>query len=105
SSDTGANGDLNTNSASGRSATAAETGDRRNDHAPPAAPSRGKSMKPSIRPIAAQYEVTAATNANTGSRSHGALWPNSDSRPMPAAIHNVTHTVLTTAPGRTSSQM
>src|SRR5438874_1289061 len=100
SSDTGANGDLNTNSASGRSATAAETGERRNDHAPPAAPSRGKSMKPSIRPIAAQYEVTAATKAKTGKRSHGAGWPKTVSSAMPAPIQNVTHTVLTTAPGR-----
>ena len=62
-------------------------------------------MKPSIRPIAAQYDVTTATNANTGSRSHGAVCPNRLSSAMPAAIHSVTHTVLTTAPGRTSSQM
>ncbi len=55
--------------------------------------------------MAAQYAVTAATKAKTGSRSHGALWPNRDSNAMPAAIHPVTHTVLTTAPGRTSSQM
>ena len=62
-------------------------------------------MKPSIRPIAAQYEVTTATNAKTGRRSQGAACPNRLSRPMPAAIHDVTHTVLTTAPGSTSSQM
>src|SRR6266566_6373171 len=104
-SDAVANGDLKTNSASGRSATAADTGDRRNDHAPPDAPSRGNSMKPSMRPIAAQYEVTAATNANTGSRSHGAFSPKKVSIAMPAAIHSVTQTVLTTAPGSTSSQM
>src|SRR2546423_3617174 len=105
SSDAVANGDLNTNNASGRSATAADTGDRRNDHAPPDAPSRGNSMKPSMRPIAAQYAVTAATNANTGSRSHGAVSPKNVSIAMPAAIHSVTQTVLTTAPGSTSSQM
>src|SRR5437879_7659829 len=105
SSDAGANGDLNTNSASGRSATAAETGERRNDHAPPAAPSRGKSMKPSIRPIAAQYEATAATKAKTGSRSQGAASPNRLRRANPAAVQTVTQTVLTIAPGSTSSQM
>ena len=54
SSEGSAKGDLNTKRASGRSATAAETGDSRKDHAPPAAPSRGNSMKPSILPIAAQ---------------------------------------------------
>src|SRR6266571_8165665 len=100
-----ASGERNTKSASGRSATAAETGDSRNDHAPPAAPSRGNSMKPSIRPIAAQYDVTAATNANAGRRSHGAGWPKKLSSAIPAAIHSVTHTVLTTAPGSTSSQI
>src|SRR4029077_15728972 len=104
-SDPTASGERNTNSARGRSATAAETGDSRNDQAPPAAPSRGKSMKPSIRPITAQYEVTAATNAKTGSRSHGALTPNKESSAIPALIQSVTHTVLTTAPGSTSSQM
>ena len=62
-------------------------------------------MNPSILPMAAQYAVTAATNANTGSRPHGAGWPKRASSVMPAAIQNVTHTVLTTAPGRTSSQM
>ncbi len=49
-----ASGERKTKRASGRSATAADTGDSKNDHAPPAAPSRGKSMNPSIRPIAAQ---------------------------------------------------
>src|SRR5438552_5913771 len=105
SSDAGASGERKTNSASGRSATAADTGDSKNDQAPPAAPSRGKSMKPSIRPIAAQYEVTAATKANTGKRSHGAVCPNRLSKAMPDAIHSVTQTVLTTAPGSTSSQI
>src|SRR5205814_5628043 len=52
-----------------------------------------------------QYAVTAATNANTGSRSHGALSPKKVSIAIPAAIHSVTQTVLTTAPGSTSSQM
>src|SRR4029077_5937947 len=81
------------------------TGDSKKDHAPPDAPSRGNSMKPSIRPIAAQYEVTIATNAKIGSRSHGALSPKKLSSVMPAPIQNVTHTVLTTAPGTTSSQI
>ena len=62
-------------------------------------------MNPSIRPIAAQYAVTAATNANAGSRSQGAGWPKKLSSAMPAAIQPVTQTTLTAAPGRTSSQM
>ena len=62
-------------------------------------------MKPSMRPIAAQYAVTTATKAKIGSRSQGALCPKRVSKVMPAAIQNVTHTVLTTAPGRTSNQM
>jgi len=53
-SDATASGERKTKSASGRSATAAEIGERRKDQAPPAAPSRGKSMKPRRRPIAAQ---------------------------------------------------
>ena len=61
-------------------------------------------MKPSIRPIAAQYAVTPATNAKTGSRSQGAGCPKKVSRAIPAVIHAVTHTMLTAAPGRTSSQ-
>src|SRR5258708_2970844 len=84
---------------------AGETGERRNERAPPAAPSGGNNMKPSIPPIAAQYAVTAATKANTGSRSQGAGCPNRLRKAMPAAIQNVTQTVLTTAPGKTSSQM
>src|SRR5450756_774944 len=104
SSDARASGERKTKRASGRSATAADTGESRNDHAPPAAPSRGNSMKPSILPIAAQYAVTAATNANTGSRSHGAVSPNRLRNAMPAAIHSVTQTVLAAAPGRTSRQ-
>src|SRR5207245_6043963 len=56
-------------------------------------------------PMAAQYEVTTATKANTGRRSQGAVCPNRLSSAMPAAIHSVTQTVLTTAPGSTSSQM
>ncbi len=62
-------------------------------------------MKPSILPIAAQYAVTHATKAKTGMRSHGAGWPNSASSIMPAAIHSVTQTTLTIAPGSTSSQI
>ena len=62
-------------------------------------------MKPSIRPIAAQYEVAAATKAKTGSRSHGAGSPKRLSSAIPADIQTVTQTVLTTAPGSTSSQM
>ena len=62
-------------------------------------------MKPSIRPIAAQYEVTAATKAKTGSRSQGAASPNRLRRANPAAVQTVTQTVLTIAPGSTSSQM
>src|SRR5438477_436421 len=76
SSEAGANGERKTNRASGKSATAAETGESKNDQAPPGAPSRGNSMKPSILPIAAQYEVAAATKAKTGSRSQGAVSPN-----------------------------
>ena len=62
-------------------------------------------MKPSIRPIAAQYAVSAATTVNTGSSSQGAGRPNSESRPKPAAIQSVTQTALTTLPGRTSIQI
>jgi len=62
-------------------------------------------MKPSIRPIAAQYAVAAATNAKTGSRSHGAASPNRVRSASPAAAHTVTQTALTTAPGSTSSQI
>src|SRR5438093_857568 len=46
----------------------------------------------------------AATNAKTGSRSQGAGCPKKVSRAIPAVIHAVTHTMLTAAPGRTSSQ-
>src|SRR5207302_1987935 len=104
-SEAGASGERKTKRASGISATAAEMGESKKDQAPPAAPSRGKSMKPSIRPIAAQYEVTAATKAKTGSRSQGAASPNRLRRANPAAVQTVTQTVLTIAPGSTSSQM
>ena len=62
-------------------------------------------MKPSILPIAAQYEVAAATKAKTGSRSQGAASPNRLRSAKPAAVQTVTHAVLTIAPGSTSSQM
>jgi len=61
-------------------------------------------MRPSIRPIAAQYAVTAATKAKTAAKTTGRVLEQA-SRAIPAAIHRVTQTVLTTAPGNTSSQM
>src|SRR3989475_9794258 len=104
-SEAGASGERKTKRARGRSGNAAGTGERKNDQAPPAAASPGESMKPSIRPIDAQYEVTAATKAKTGSSAPGAASPNRLRRANPAAVQTVTQTVLTIAPGSTSSQM